>query len=88
MGLFLFLFWPFYYCCTIVLYGSLYKSLDYFHYSLWVDLEGPIPSQPVAVYMKVSIIYLITFIIYFWASLEDKTPGGPVAVILFSLQEG
>ncbi len=31
------------------LYESFYKVLNYFHCSLWADLEDSIPSQPVAV---------------------------------------
>ncbi|PIE87979.1 MAG: hypothetical protein CSA04_04190 [Bacteroidetes bacterium] len=34
------------------LYESLYNLLNYFHCSLWADLESPIPSQPVAVIQK------------------------------------
>ncbi len=38
------------------LYESIYKFLNYFHCSLWANLEDEIPSQPVAVIkLKIAI---------------------------------
>ncbi len=46
-----------------------------------------IPRRPAAVYMKVSISYLITFIVCCGLSLVIDRPGRPVAVHETLLEE-
>ncbi len=63
------------------LYESFYNILNYFHSLLWARLEDNIPSRTVAVYRKVSITHLNTFILCCRPSLVMDRPDRPVAVI-------
>ncbi len=65
-----------------LLYGSIYKLLKYFHSWLWPSLVMDRPDRPVAVYMKVSISYLNTFILGCGPSLVMNRPDRPVAVVV------